>query len=138
MEALNGLAIQVFRWSSLIDSHKPRFAWYHPTRSPEMNMRAGRKKKVLDIFGAWIPADDVSLNETLTLPSVLQPASKVLAWDFDPEQDEEGDAVSLLIPFSVFDHVMDVHRIDITGLNLSSTKRGNLYRTHRLMMPLGS
>lgn len=103
-----------------------------------MNTRAGRKKKVLDIFGAWIPADDVSLNETLTLPSVLQPASKVLAWDFDPEQDEEGDAVSLLIPFSVFDHVMDVHRIDITGLNLSSTKRGNLYRTHRLMMPLGS
>ena len=114
----------------------PRFAWYHPLKSSEMNFRAGRKRKNLDLFGAWSPADDISLNETETLPSVMQPASKILAWDFEPEENEEGDAVSVMIPFTVFDHLMDVHNVDLTGLNMSATKRGNLYRTHRLMVPL--
>jgi len=106
-------------------------------RTPEANFKAGRKKKILDIFGGWVPSGEISLCETQVLPSVMQPASKILAWDFQPEQEEDSDAASLLIPFSVYDHLMDVHKIDVTGLNLSSTKRGNLYRMHRLMAPIG-
>lgn len=113
-----------------------RFAWYHPLQSPEMNFRAGRKKKVLDLFGPWVPAQDLALRETETMPSVMQPANKVLTWDFEPEVDHGHDPNGVLIPFAVFDQLMDIHRIDVTGLHLSSTKRGNLYRTHRPMMPI--
>jgi len=113
-----------------------RFAWYHPLQSSERNFRAGRKKKVLDIFGAWIPSDHLALSETETLPSVMQPASKVLSWDFEPEQDD-SESGGVQIPFAVFDQIVDIHCIDVTGLSLSQTKRGNLYRTHRMMMPLG-
>ena len=97
-----------------------------------MNFKPGRKKKILDIFGGWVPADEISLSETEVLPSVMQPASKILVWDFEPEQAED-DAGSLLIPFAVYDKLLDEHNIDMTGLSLSSTKRGNLFRTHRLM-----
>ena len=97
-----------------------------------MNFKPGRKKKILDIFGGWVPADEISLRETEVLPSVMQPASKILVWDFEPEQAED-DAGSLLIPFAVYDKLLDEHNIDMTGLSLSSTKRGNLFRTHRLM-----
>ena len=71
------------------------------------------------------------------VPSVLQPASKILAWDFEPFNDEETDSGSLFIPFSVYDTLMDLHKIDLTGLNMSATKRGNLFRMHRMMAPIG-
>lgn len=109
------------------------FSWLHPLESPEFNFRPGRKKKVLDVFGPWIPANEESLAETEVLPSVMQPSSTVLVWDFEVEIEEGKDGV--YIPFSVFDQCLDVHRIDCTGLSYSSTKRGNLYRTHRLMVP---
>lgn len=112
-----------------------RFSWYHPLESPELNFRPGRKKRVLDIFGAWIPADDISFEDSEVLPTAVQPANKVLVFDFDPEEDET-QAGSLRIPFEVLDQVMDHHGIDVTGLSFSSTKRGNLYRTHRLMIPI--
>ena len=112
-----------------------RFAWYHPLQSPEMNFKPGKKRKILDIFGPWVPADHLSLDEVETMPSVMQPASKVLAFDFDPETDEEAPNGQVSIPFHVLDHILDVHKIDFTGLSLSSTKRGNLYRTHKLMLP---
>jgi len=112
-----------------------RFAWYHPLSSPEKNFRVGRKKKILDLFGPWVPVADLSLSETESLPSVMQPASKVLCWDFEPEEDDSGSG-GASVPFTVFDQLMDIHHIDVTGLSLSSTKRGNLYRTHRMMIPL--
>ena len=114
-----------------------RFAWYHPLESPEANFRAGRKRKILDIFGPWVPVQDLNMEETEpdAMQSVMQPANKVLAWDFEPIT-EEADAVGqVIIPFHVFDHILEEHRVDFTGLTYSSTKRGNLYRTRRLMLP---
>ena len=134
------LCFCVFRFSLLpsiaTDLIDLRFAWYHPLDSPEQNFRAGRKKKILDIFGPWGPSDTLPLTSSETLPSVMQPHQKVLLWDFEPEIDEKN-AEQVTIPFSVLDQVMDIHHIDITGLSMSSTKRGNLYRTHRLMIPVG-
>ena len=98
-----------------------RFGWYHPLRTPGMNFSPGRKKKILDIFGGWIPADEICLGETEVLPSVMQPASKILVWDFEPEQSED-DAGSLLIPFAVDPFCSLRH----DWLEPSSTKRGNL------------
>lgn len=87
------------------------------------------------MFGPWVPAADLALSESENLPSVMQPASKILSWDFEPEEDD-SESGGVVIPFAVFDQLMDVHRIDVTGLSHSSTKRGNLYRTHRLMIPI--
>lgn len=89
---------------------------------------------MLDIFGAWMPSNDLPLVETEILPKVIQPPQKVLAFDFEPEPCE-GEPGHVQIPFHVFDHVMDIHGVDVTGLSFSSTKRGSLYRTHRLMLP---
>ena len=57
-------------------------------------------------------------------------AVDVIDWDFEVEDSEGG----VLIPFSTLDRVME-YGIDITGLNVSQTRRGNLYRTRRLMQP---
>lgn len=89
---------------------------------------------MLDIFGAWMPSNDLPLVETEILPKVIQPPQKVLAFDFEPEPCE-SEPGHVQIPFHVFDHVMDIHGVDVTGLSFSSTKRGSLYRTHRLMLP---
>ena len=67
----------VFRFSLLpsiaTDLIDLRFAWYHPLDSPEQNFRAGRKKKILDIFSPWVPSDTLPLTSSETLPSVMQP-----------------------------------------------------------------
>ncbi len=113
-----------------------RFVWYHPLQSPEMNFRPGRKKKLLDLFGGWVPAHDISLDDTEVLPGVTQPPSKILSFDFEPERDESNPA-AVMIPFQVFDSLLDDHNVDVTGLSCSATKRGDLYRAHRLMAPAG-
>eukprot|EP00974_Lingulodinium_polyedra_P059189 5700693-Lingulodinium_polyedra.AAC.1 len=37
------------------------------------------------------------------------------------------------LPYDVLDATRAQHAIDLTGLNLSTTKRGNLYRSYVLM-----
>ena len=36
------------------------------------------------------------------------------------------------IPFSVFDALRTMHRIDVSAISMSLTHRGNLYRAHVL------
>lgn len=78
------------------------------------------------------PADDICLDDT----EVLQWHSKILSFDFESERDESNPA-AIMIPFQAFHSLLDDPTIDVTGLSFSSTKRGNLYRTHRLMAPVG-
>lgn len=104
--------------------------WYHPQQSQIANRRAGRKSQLLDIFGNWVPSSRMALQDLEPLPSPRVKAVDVIDWDFEVEDSEGG----VLIPFSTLDRVME-YGIDITGLNVSQTRRGNLYRTHRLMQP---
>jgi hypothetical protein len=60
------------------------------------------------------------------MPSPHIRPSEVLLWGFDLTSNGE-------IPFDILDQLLDVHGLDFTGLTLSATPRGNLYRTHRLM-----
>ena len=73
----------------------------------------------------------MALQEMEPLPSPRVKAGDVIEWDFEVEDGEDG----VRIPFSTLDRVME-HGIDITGLTVSQTRRGNLYRTHRLMQPM--
>ena len=99
--------------------------WLVPQESRQTNFRAGRKKLVTDIYACWHAADKQALATLPVLPPVEVQPEQILEWAFELEDD--------MVPFSVLDRVVDVHFIDITGLSLSSTPRGNLFRTHRLM-----
>lgn len=53
-------------------------------------------------------------------------ATDVLEWGFDLTEDNE-------LTYDTLDDLVDKHGLDITGLSLSSTPRGNTYRAYRLM-----
>lgn len=100
--------------------------WMHPLKSTECKFIAGKKKQMLDIFGSWMDVDGFSLSELENLPSPILHPKNVLAWGFELTESSE-------IPFEVLDLLLDNKGLDFTGLSLSATARGNLYRTHRLM-----
>lgn len=99
--------------------------WFVPGFSMEARVGGGRKKQIPDIFGPWLAADEVPLAEAGELPSPLVKASQVIFWGF--ELDDSGQ-----LPFEAFDKLYSVG-IDCTGLSVSNTSRGSLYRAHRLM-----
>ena len=37
--------------------------WYHPEMGQEAIFGAGRKKKILDLFGVWRLAEDMAISE---------------------------------------------------------------------------
>jgi len=37
--------------------------WYHPEMAQEATFGAGRKKKILDLFGVWRLAEDMAISE---------------------------------------------------------------------------
>ena len=90
--------------------------------------RGGRKKDVLDIFGSWTPMEDFSIAalRQASLPHPLVNSDDILEWNFEwgPEH---------TIPYETFDALRLRHGIDVTGLNLSLTHRGNLYRSYALL-----
>lgn len=100
--------------------------WLHPLKSTERKFASGKKKQILDIFGRWLPVDSFQVGDLEELPKPLVDPKDILLWNFELTEDSE-------IPFSTLDQLLDVHGIDFTGLSLSATHRGNLYRTHRLM-----
>lgn len=102
--------------------------WWLPGQSKKANHKGGKKKLVIDIYGPWGPASSVAIADlqVLPLPPPLVQAADVLEWGFDLTEDKQ-------IPFETLDMIMDKHGIDITGLTLSSTSRGNQYRMYRLM-----
>ena len=108
-----------------IDEDSAIIQWWHPGLSREANMKAGRKKEVLDIFSEWRPSDTFPLGELQPLPASVLSPKKILLWGFQLESNQ--------LPFSVLDKIMDLEIADLTGLKISSTKRGAMYRAHRLM-----
>lgn len=99
--------------------------WWHPEMSKEASMRQGRKKQILDVFGGWVPSEQVEVSNLEPLPPSVIKADQISWWGFELEDGNK-------IPFDVLDSIMD-DGIDITGLNMSNTSRGNLYRAHRMM-----
>ena len=109
-----------------IDNDAAIIQWWHPGTSKEANLRAGRKKAILDLFGEWRPSDEYPLGELEPLPPSVVRSSKILLWGFHLESDHS-------LPFATLDRIMDLDIVDLTGFKLSSTKRGAMYRAHRLM-----
>ena len=60
------------------------------------------------------------------LPTPLIAVTSVLECNFELTEHLE-------LPYSVLDALRTQHGIDMTGLNMSSTRRGNAYRAYVLM-----
>ena len=101
-------------------------AWWLPGSSAERKFRTGRGKNVVDIFGTWQPMTAFTIADLkgTCMPETLVSQTAVLVMNFELDEGE--------IPFSVFNGIRN-KGIDITGLSCSSTKRGNVYRSHVLM-----
>ncbi len=115
----------------VLDSESALVNWLVPGQSNSADGRGGRKRKVLDVFGAWTAINNTPIGDTPRLPPIQLPSSSVLEWGFELDG-ENCDCV----PFTVLDKICDKHQIDITGLSVSSTPRGNTFRAHRTMRTL--
>ena len=102
-------------------------AWLVPGQAPRSDYRRGRRVDVTDIFGPWRPWARLNPREATrcTLPHPLIDVSTVLEANFDLTEENT-------IPYPIFDRLRAIHGVDTTGLNLSSTQRGNLYRAYAL------
>ena len=87
------------------------------------------KKHILDVFGAWSPLDEMSVEDRTIrrLPDPIVAAQSILEANFDLTEENRS------LPYDVFDALRTRHSIDLTGFNMSMARFGNLYRTYVLM-----
>ena len=105
-------------------------AWFVPPLSPVVDHKPGIKRKIPDLFGTWVPLDDIEATEALMLelPScVLSPPDVLI-----PNILMEADGT---IPYSILDELRSEHGVDASGLLVSRTHKGNVYRSHVLSRP---
>ena len=103
-------------------------AWYLPELARMENFRGGAKKQIVDMFGPWVPVDDMSMEAASKchLPVPIVSLQSVLKCNFELGED-------LTLPYDVLDAVRTRNSTDLTGFNLSMTRRGNIYRSYVLM-----
>ena len=101
--------------------------WWLPPMSREANFRPGRRKLVVDIFGAWKAVGEFSVQQLgkATLPPAMVRRQDVLECGIVLEDEK--------IPFAVFDALRINHNIDVSALSRSMTHEGNRYRAYVLM-----
>ena len=80
------------------------------------------------MYGPWRPTDELTTAtlQKCVLPAPLISLTSVLECNFELTENNE-------LPYSVFDALRAQYNIDMTGLNMSSTRRGNMYRSYVLM-----
>ena len=101
--------------------------WHVP---PLVNRKLATGKKggrQLDIFGSWAEFDDVHLSMVHggNLPDPMASLEDVLDSNFEMTENNE-------LPFDTLDTLCQQHDLDVTGLSMSQTPRGNLYRAYVL------
>ena len=123
---LIGVAIETP--STLERAHDVVVVWYVPGLASAETFRSGPKKKLLDIFGPWtsMRAFSVAEYQVRSMPSPVVHLADILECNFDLSSDET-------LPYDVFDALRSHHGIDVTGLSVSSTHWGNVYRSYALL-----
>lgn len=103
-------------------------AWWVPSPGANVNFKKGRTKQVMDLFGPWRPMGQMTVAELTgtAMPEVLVSQQACLEMNFSLTAEHE-------LPFEVFEALRKKHSIDVTGLSLSLTKRGNVYRRFALL-----
>ena len=86
----------------------------------------GKKKMVVDLFGDWAPFDTLMISEAelVDFPDITVQKADIL------------EVITLTglgtIPYTALDKLRLEHTIDVTGISLSQTHLGHLYRAHVL------
>ena len=109
-------------------AHDVVVAWYVLGLPSAETLRSGPKKNHLDKFCPWTSLHALALAECLvcSLPSLVVHLADILESKFDLSSDAT-------LPYDVFDALRSHHGIYVTGLSVSSTRRGNLYRSYALL-----
>ena len=109
-------------------AHGVAVVWYVPGLASAETFRSGTQKKLFDIFGPWTSPHTLTLAEcrACNLPSPVVNLADILEYNFSLSSDGT-------FPYDVFDAVRRQRGIDATGLSMSSTHRGNLYRSYALL-----
>ena len=98
---------------------------------PESSRSGGRHRARPDIFAAWTPfAERQFGGSDVMLPGVIVPQGNVLVGAVELEEDK-------YIPFACFDRLRADYAIDVSGLSLSRTPRGNMYLETRFAKQSG-
>ena len=107
-------------------AHDVFVVWYVPGLASAEAFRSGTKKKLLDIFGPWTSLHTLTLAEcrARNLPSPVVNLADISECYFALSSDGA-------LPYDVFDALQRQH--DVTGLSMSNTHRGNLYRRYALL-----
>jgi hypothetical protein len=101
-------------------------AWWVPPFSKQINFRGGKKKDVMDVFGQWTLAEELPWAALGTLPPPIVPVDAIICAGVVLSEEST-------IPYAIFDALRFNHNIDVTGLSMSLTRGGNLYRSYALM-----
>ena len=90
------------------------------------------KRTIPDLFGAWVPLDDITMKAAveLEMPDCILSPSDVLI----PNILLSADGT---IPYCILDELRSQHDIDVSGLQVSRTQNGNIYRSHVLSRAYG-
>ena len=101
--------------------------YWLPQPAPVMRASGGKKKMIPDVFGPWIALHSLALADAqeVHLPDIIMNKTDILEV-FDMTADDK-------LPYRIFDKLRTKHGIDMTGLSLSQTHLGNIYRAHVLM-----
>jgi hypothetical protein len=103
-------------------------AWWVPPFTKQVNFRGGKKKDVLDVFGTWemMETKPARFLRDTSLPDPVVHISDVLEANFELTKEST-------IPYHIYDALRLKHGIDVTGLAMSLTRGGNLYRSYALL-----
>ena len=99
--------------------------WWVPPMAKE-RVSGGKSKMTSDLFGKWIPFEDLSLQEAAdcVMPPAAVPRASILLGPIDLEDDGK-------LRFQTLDELADAG-IDVTSLIWTRTELGNAYRQYRL------
>ena len=122
---LIGVAIETP--STLERAHDVVVVWHVPGIASAETFRSGPKNKLLDILGPCMSLHALTRAEcrACNLPSPVVHVADILECNLDLSSDAT-------LPDDVFDALRSQHGIDVTGLNMGSTHRGNLERNNAL------
>ena len=100
--------------------------YWVPPVAPVSRPGGGKKKMVVDLFGDWAPFDTLMISEAelVDFPDIIVQKADIL------------EVITLTglgtIPYTALDKLRLEHAIDVTGISLSQTHLGHLYRAHVL------
>ena len=100
--------------------------YWFPPLAPVSRLGGGTKRNMFELFGDWVPFDTLMISEAelVDFPDITVRKADIL------------EVITLTglgtIPYTALDKLRKEHAIDVTGISLSQTHLGHLYRAHVL------